>query len=134
MEQSKIKKGVWRIVQALNHAWAEDGNVEELENYFHRGMVAITPFDRGRLEGREGCIASWRRFVESTKIRYWKVHDPKVQVYGDGRFAVVTYYYDMSYDKGGQTVKSAGRDMFVLVKENGKWWVIADQFSSYPKQ
>lgn len=134
MEQSKVKEEVWQTIQALNRAWAEDGNVKELENYFHKDMMAITPFDHDRLEGREACIASWRRFVESTKIHYSKDHNPKVQVYGDGRFAVVTCYYDMSYDRGGQTIKSAGRDMFVLVNENGKWLVVADQFSPYPKQ
>ncbi len=134
MEQSKIKEEVWKTIQALNRVWAEYVDVEELEKYFHKDMVAITPFDRDRLEGREACIASWKRFVESTKIHYWKVHNPKVQVYGDGEFAVVTYYYDMVYAREGHAIKSAGRDMFVLVNENGKWWVVADQFSPYPKQ
>jgi hypothetical protein len=25
-----------------------------------------------------------------------------------------------------------GRDMLVLVREDGRWWVVADQFSPYP--
>jgi hypothetical protein len=24
--------------------------------------------------------------------------------------------------------------MFVLVKENGRWWAVADQFSNFPEQ
>jgi hypothetical protein len=39
----------------------------------------------------------------------------------------------MSFDMAGQTVTMGGRDMFVMVKEDGKWWVVADQFSAYPQ-
>ena len=134
MEQSKIKDEVWQTIQALNRAWTVKGNVDELKNYFHKDMVAITATDRGRLEGRESCIAAWKAFVEAAKIHYWKEIDPKIQLYIDGKSAVVTYYFDISFDMGGQTMKMSGRDMFVLAKEDGKWWVVADQFSPYPQQ
>lgn len=134
MEHFKIKEEVWQTVQALNRAWTVKGNVDELKNYFHKDMVAITATDRERLEGRESCIAAWKAFVEATKIHYWNEIDPKVQLYNDGKSAVVTYYFDISFDMGGQTMEMGGRDMFVLVNEDGKWWVVADQFSPYPQR
>ena len=134
MEESKIEEEVWQTVQALNRAWTVEGNADALADYFHENMVAITPTDRERVEGRNACVAGWKAFVEATKIHYWKEIDPKVQLYGDGKFAVVTYYWDMSYDMGGQTINIGGRDMFALVNERGKWWVVADQFSPYPQQ
>lgn len=134
MEKSKIKQEVWKTIQELNRAWAIDENPDKLKNYFHKDMVAITPTDHKRVEGRDACIAGWKKFVESTKIHYWKEKDPKVQIYGSGKFAVVTYYWEISYKMGGQTIKTAGRDMFALVKEKGKWWVVADQFSTFPNQ
>ena len=134
MEESEIKEEVWQTIQALNRAWTVEGNPDELENYFHKNMVAISPADRERLEGRDNCIASWKAFVEAATIHYWKVTDPEVQLYGDNKFAVATYYYDMSFDMGGKTVKTGGRDMVVLVNEDGKWWVVADQFSPYPRR
>ena len=134
MEEAKIQNEIWQTIQALNHAWAVESNTEELKNYFHKNMVAITATDRERLEGREACVASWKAFVELTKIHYWKESDPKIQIYGNGKSAVVTYYFDMSFDMSGQTVSMSGRDMFMLVNEDGKWWVVADQFSSYPAQ
>ncbi|MCL5421261.1 MAG: nuclear transport factor 2 family protein [Nitrospirae bacterium] len=124
-----LEDEVWQTVQAMNKAWTS-GDVEELKDYFHEGMVAITATDRERLEGREACIASWSAFAKAAKIRSWKETDPKVQFYGNT--AVVTYYFDISFDMGGQTIMMAGRDMFVMVKENGKWWAVADQFSAYP--
>lgn len=134
MEKSKIKQEVWKTIQELNRAWAVDGNPDKLKNYFHKDMVAITPTDHNRVEGRDACIAGWKKFVETAKIHYWKEKDPKVQIHGNGKFAVVTYYWDMSCEMGGQTIKTAGRDMFALVKEKGKWWVVADQFSTFPNQ
>jgi len=58
--------------------------------------------------------------AKSSKINSWEEISPKIQPYGDGKFAVVTYYFDMSFDLGGQTINMKGRDMFSLVNENGK--------------
>jgi ketosteroid isomerase-like protein len=128
---SDAKREVWETLQSLNRAWTS-GKCDELYNYFHENMVAITPGDRQRREGRQACVDGWAEFVaKTTKIHYWKELDPQIQIYGG--CAIVTYYFDMSFDMGGKTIVSAGRDMFVFIKEGGKWWVVADQFSSYPQ-
>jgi len=132
MDESKEKEEVWQTIQALNRAWTVEGDADKLENFFHKDMIAITPTTRERIEGRDACIASWKAFMQSAKINYWKEIDPKVQLYGKGRFAVVTYYFDMSFEMNGHTIKMQGRDLFTLVKEDGKWWVVADQFSPNP--
>ena len=132
MNESSIKQEVWETVQNLNRLWTVERNVEKFKNYFHRDMVAITPVDRERLKGRDACIASWKRFVDKAKVIEFREMDPEIQLFGQGKFAVATYYYDMTYEMDDQTVSSNGRDMFVLVNENGKWWVVADQFSPYP--
>ena len=124
-----IKKEVWRTLRALNDAWTK-GNPDDLKNYFHSDMVAITATGRERLEGREACFSSWNNFAKAANIHDWKELEPRIQIYGNT--AVVTYYFDMSFDMGGQAVKLGGRDMFVFVKEGKKWWAVADQFSTYP--
>jgi hypothetical protein len=123
------KQEVWQTLRALNDAWTK-GKPHDLKNYFHHDMVAITATDRERLEGREACFNAWNNFVQAARIHHWKELEPRIQIYADT--AVVTYYFDMAFDMGGQTVKLGGRDMFVFVKEGGKWWAVADQFSSYP--
>jgi len=65
-------------------------------------------------------------------IEYFNELDPDIRLFGGGKFAIVTYYFDMSFDMGGQNIKLKGRDMFSLVNENSKWWVVADQFSPNP--
>ena len=134
MDESIVKEDVWQTVQALNRAWTEEGNADKLNDYFHKEMVAIPGNGRNRLEGRDACVAGWKSFVKAAKIHSFKEIDPKVQLYGNGKFAVVTYYYEISFDMSGQTFTESGRDMFVLVYENGKWRVVADHFSSYPRQ
>jgi hypothetical protein len=124
-----LKDEIWQTVQALNKAWT-GGNPGALKDYFHKDMVAITATDRERLDGRESCIASWSAFIKAAKIHYWKEIEPKIQIYGNA--AVVTYYFETSFDMGGQTITMGGRDMFVMVEDNGKWWAVADQFSPYP--
>jgi len=124
------KQEIWETLRALNDAWTK-GNQDDLADYFHKDMVAIAPTVRQRLEGRDACVASWKGFAQSARIHHWSEIDPQIQLYG--HTAVVTYYFDMSFEMGGKTISLGGRDMFVLMKENGRWWAIADQFSPYPR-
>lgn len=128
----KIQEQIWKMIQEMNRKWTTENNADELKNYFHKDMVAITPTDQKRIEGGENCAAGWKGFSENAKIHSFKESEPKVQVYSEGKFAIVTYYFDMSFDMGGQTINMKGRDMFSLVNENGKWLVVADQFSQFP--
>ena len=120
---------IWATLRALNDAWTQ-GNPAQLADYFHRDMIAVTPVDRLRREGAAACIAGWQGFAESTRIHSWHEIDPLIRVFGEA--AVVSYYYEIRFEMGGQTIEQCGRDLFFLVRENGRWWVVADAFSSYP--
>lgn len=133
MDVARIKEQVWQVVQAMNRIWAVEGKVEGLEEYFHENMVSIIPTDHDRHEGREECIAAWKIFVDSVTMHDWKEINPRVDLYGNGQFAVVAYYFEGTFDMGGRTLKTTGRDLMTLVNENGKWWIVSDQFSPYPR-
>lgn len=124
-----VQQEIWTTVRALNDAWTK-GNPDDLANYFHRNRVAITSTDRLRREGGADCIAGWKGFAEAARIHHWRETDPVIHVYGDA--AVVAYYFDIAFDMNGQTFNSAGRDMFFMVKEEGRWWAVGDQFSLFP--
>ncbi len=133
MEMSRQQEEVWTIISSLNKAWTKDGSVDAVKKYFHNEMVALTPNDRLRLDGSAACISSWNAFASNAKVLSWKEIEPKVQIYGDGRFAVATYYFDISFVMQGQTMTTGGRDMFVLVNEGGEWRIVADHFSASPE-
>jgi hypothetical protein len=132
MEETRIKQEVWQTILSLNKLWTVSNKAEELVNFFHENMVAITPSDIFRREGQSACVNGWKEFTDIAKVNYWKEIDPKIDLYGNGCFAIVTYRFEMSFDVSGHSIQMNGRDMFSLVKENNKWWVVADQFSSMP--
>lgn len=124
-----VKKQVWETLRALNDTWTR-GDPADLDQYFHPNMVAITASDRERREGGPACIEGWSGFCRNATMHRWEELDPRIDVYGDT--AIVTYYFDMSFTMGGQIIAMGGRDMFVFMREQGRWWAVADQFSPYP--
>lgn len=124
-----VKQEIWSTVRAMNDAWTK-GNPDDLSKFFHQDMVAVTATDRNRIDGGAACIAAWKRFCCDARIHHWEEIDPAIQVHGTS--AVVTYYFDISFDMGGQAIKMSGRDMFFFIKEGDRWWAVADQFSPYP--
>lgn len=125
-----IKREIWATLRKLNDAWTK-GSPDELANYFHPNMVAIAASERLRIEGGDACVASWKSFALAARIHRWREMEPRIDLYGDA--AVVTYYFDMSFDMGPQKVEMGGRDMFFFVREGGRWLAVADQFSPYPQ-
>ncbi len=128
--QDADKALAWATVRAINEAWT-NGRPDDLAEYFHPEMVAITASDRLRRVGRAACLAGWKGFADAARVLYWEEREPLVQMYGDT--AIVTYYYDMRYTMHSEVVHTGGRDMFVLIRDNGRWWAVADQYSSYPR-
>lgn len=123
------RQAIWSTLRALNDAWTK-GNPDDLAQYFHPDMVAITATDQHRLNGAAACIAGWKAFAEAATIHQWREIDPVIHVYGSS--AVVAYDFDMAFDMNGQAIQMGGRDMFFFVKEGDRWWAVADQFSAYP--
>lgn len=132
MDSSKLRDEVWGTVQAMNRAWTLERDPARLRDFFHRDMIAVTATDRRRLEGREACIASWARFVEAARVTRWVEVEPKVQVYCGGAAAVVSYDFELAFEMGGRVLALGGRDTFTLVREDGRWWIVMDHFSSHP--
>lgn len=136
MSEAAVREHVWETVQALNRAWAVDGDPERLVAWFHREMVAISPMDAAPLLGQATCVAAWKRFVTAFEVLRWHERDVDVRLHGDGRVAVVTYAYDITFRPRADAAaprEERGRDMMVLVEEDGRWQVVADQFSSVPQ-
>jgi hypothetical protein len=123
------KQALWNTLRALNDAWTK-GDPADLAHYFHPEMVAITATDRHRREGAAACIAGWSEFARTVRILDWREVNPLIQLHGDS--AVLAYEYELICETGGQKVTLTGRDMFFFVRQQGRWWAVADQFSAFP--
>jgi hypothetical protein len=119
-------------IRAMNRCWTSGWNEEQFRQYIHPDAVAIVPTAAGRLEGQDAYVAGWRAFCKAAVIHEWRETDHNVQIYTGGKSAVVTYFFSITFELGGQKQTMRGRDMFFLVKERRKWVVVADQFSPEP--
>lgn len=125
-----IQQEIWDVVRELNRAWTQ-GAPRRLARAFHPEMLAYTPTER-RLESGAACLAGWEAFARKARIHSWHERRPLVRVHGEGRAAVVAYEYELDCEIAGQGQGLEGRDLLFLVKEEGGWRVVADQFSPLP--
>jgi ketosteroid isomerase-like protein len=129
LSMKNMDSEIWNTVEALNRCWTS-GNPADLRDYFHDTMIAITPADRMPLVGGDICVSAWTKYAEITEIHSWQTREPRIQIYD--QTAVVTYCYELVCERDGELISITGRDMMVLIEEDDRWWVVADQFSPFP--
>lgn len=128
------EREVVAAVQEMNRLWAETWDEEDFRRFIHPDATAIAPTTPGRLEGRDAYVSGWKGFVQAAKIYEWKESGHRVHLFCRGSCAVLTYFFTIRFSMGGQDIVMKGRDMFTLVKQHGRWLVVADQFSPEPVQ
>jgi hypothetical protein len=105
-------------MRLINQAW-RDGQVEDLAPMVHPEIVMVLPDFTGTVQGRENFLAGFRDFRQNATIQESREHDHHVDVAGDT--AVVTFRYDMVYERSGQRYRSTGRDLWVFQKQDRAW-------------
>jgi ketosteroid isomerase-like protein len=109
------------LLRAMNLAWRQ-GRVEQMREGFHPDAVIVAPGFRTRAESREACLKSYQDFIDSTRVTQYQESDVTIDVWGDT--AVATYEYEIAWDVNNQPFRDSGRDVFVLRREAGRWWVL----------
>ena len=117
VDESKREDAATAMRQ-INQAWL-NGQVEELVPMVHSEIVTVLPDFAGRIQGREDFLAGFRDFRQNATIQEFREHDHQVDVAGDT--AVVTFRYDMVYERSGKRYHATGRDLWVLQKQGGTW-------------
>ena len=120
------------MIREMNRCWTETWDEQAFARFIHPDAVAIAPTTPGRLEGSDAYIAGWRAFAASAAIHAWEENGHRVHVFCRGTCAVVTYFFTIRFTLDGQDVTMRGRDMVTLVRKEGRWLVVADQFSPEP--
>lgn len=112
---------IWQLIQRMNDAWAKEGP-ENLAHYFHEDIVMVHPDFTKRTEGKAACVASYEDFRKQAAILDFKVSNPGIDVFGDT--AIATYSYEIAYEMGGERFNDTGRDVFMFIRENGRWLAV----------
>jgi hypothetical protein len=96
-----------------------DGQVEDLAPLVHSEIVMVFPGFAGRTQGREEFLAGFREFRQSATIQEFRDDDYQVDAVDDT--AVVSFRFDMLYERSGERYRATGRDLWVFRKEGSAW-------------
>jgi hypothetical protein len=102
----------------INRVWL-DGQVEALTALVDAGIVMALPNCAGRVEGREEFVAGFRDFCANAQVHEFHDHAYETDVIGDT--AVVTFQYEMTYQRSGERYRATGRDLWVFRDRDGNW-------------
>ena len=117
MIQESNHEAVAAIMRRINEVWLS-GQVEGLTPMLHPEIVMALPGFTGRIQGRDEMLAGFRDFCQNARIHQFREHDQQIDLAGDT--AVVTFRYDMIYERSGERYHSTGRDLWVFRNE-GEW-------------
>jgi ketosteroid isomerase-like protein len=102
----------------INRAWL-DGQLNDLELLVHPDVVMVFPGFGGRIQGRDQFLAGFHDFCTNAKVQEFVEHDQQVDVAGGT--AVVSFRFDMVYERSGERFRSTGRDLWVFQQEGTAW-------------
>ena len=117
IEESK-REGAAATMRRIIQAWL-DGRVDDLAPLVHPDIVMVFPGFAGRIGGREAFLAGFRDFCRTARIQDFCEHDHQVDVAGDT--AVISFRYDMVYERARERYCATGRDLWVFQRQDGEW-------------
>lgn len=130
MDVEKAKEEVWNTVLAHNKAWSQMENLDEQALYVHNEIVFISPPYLTPIVGKEEYLKGYQEWFDNATVHYFKEGEQQITFHCSGKFALVTFKIDMSFDYYDQRVdKWQGIDMMTLVFENGKWLIASDMYA-----
>lgn len=105
-------------MQRINRAWLEK-RPEDLAPLFDAEITFALPGFAGRVQGREALVAGFVDFCRNATVHEYREADFAADVIGDT--AVVSFKYEMVYERSGNRYRATGRDLWVFRREGDGW-------------
>jgi len=121
MADEKERERVAAAMRQINDAWLR-GRVEDLAASVHPEIVTVFPGFAGRAQGREGFLAGFRDFCANAIVHEFRQDDEQIDV--AGATAVVSFRYEMLYERSGKRYRVTGRDLWVFEKSGPAWLAV----------
>jgi ketosteroid isomerase-like protein len=118
MTDNAQRPAVAAAMRLLNDAWRE-GRLEQLPAVVHPDVVMVLPGFAGRVHGRDALVAGFRDFCENARVHEFREHDTQIDV--TGHTAVVTFRYEMLYERAGERYRAIGRDLWIFEEHAQRW-------------
>jgi ketosteroid isomerase-like protein len=102
----------------INKAWLER-RLHELSPLLHPDITLVLPAFAGRAKGRDAIVAGFADFCESATVHNYREADHHADVIGDT--GVVSFTYEMVYERSGEKSRATGRDLWVFARQADEW-------------
>ena len=109
---------VRQSMDTINHAW-RSGNVAEMTSLIHPDIVMKFPGFSAEMVGRTRLLAGFEEFCLNAHVVEYEESDHQINVIGDS--AVVSFRFDMLYERSKYRERSKGRDLWVFHHEGTNW-------------
>ena len=116
MKDSKLK--VHEVLSAINQAWRSNTPLG-MSQYLHPDIVMKYPGFSGEVAGRDALLASFVEFCTNARVLEYQESNEQINVIVD--CAVVSFQFEMLYEREKYQEQSKGRDLWVFQYITGKW-------------
>jgi uncharacterized protein (TIGR02246 family) len=116
--ESSAGDAVAETLKRINQAWL-NGRPGEIAELLHPEMALVYPGFSGRGQGRAAIVAGFVDFCTNARVHSYREDDAQVDVAGDT--AVVSYTFEMVYERSGERYQATGRDLWVFTRHDGEW-------------
>lgn len=125
---TQTAQDAWSTVRTINRHWALTEDMDSLALHLHEDMVVVSP--DGMLRGKRQIIDAYHTYADYAQTLQMEETEPVIQLYHDGKTAVVTYRNNLKIQTTDNRIESFScRDMYTLVREAGEWRAVAQHYS-----
>jgi ketosteroid isomerase-like protein len=115
-----VSQPIREVLAALTKAW-RSGRTQDIRRLLHPSVVFVLPGFSARAEGPVACIATYDEFLAAALVLRYDEEEAAVDVFGET--AVATFRWEMAWEMGGQRSEEGGHDVYVLLRQEGRWLI-----------
>lgn len=109
---------VHSTLASINAAWRE-GHASSMRESLHPDIILALPGFKQSIRGRELLIGSFEEFSKNAKVIKYEESEEHIDVIEDT--AMVTFHFNMLYERPAYRELSQGRDMWVFHRQQDRW-------------
>ena len=118
MSNEADHQAVVETMQRINQAWLA-GQIDDMVPMIHTDVIMMVPGFSSRTQGRDQFLNGFREFSRTATIDEFRESDMTVDLVSDT--AVLSFLFEMVYERSGGRYRATGRDLWVFDREAGAW-------------
>ena len=108
-------------METINRAW-RSGRVSDMAPCLHPDIIMRLPNSAGIVVGREALMGGFNEFCTNARVIQYAEADIQVDVIGN--CGVVSFRFDMLYERQKYREHSTGRDQWFFQRDDGRWLAV----------